>query len=178
MWIALLRGINVGGQRIVKMEDLRASFEALGFQRVKTYVQSGNVTFDVVKAHSNNMSKSIEGKIKGDCGFPVLVVLRTLDEMKKIVRDNPFFNERGIDYSKLHVTFLSAFPTKTAWGNLDALNAHPDQFRAKDQEVYLYCPDGHGRTKLSNTALEKLLLVKATTRNWKTVNKLAEMSSE
>ena len=77
------------------MEDLRASFEALGFQRVKTYVQSGNVTFDVVKAHSNNMSKSIEGKIKGDCGFPVLVVLRTLDEMKKIVRDNPFLNERG-----------------------------------------------------------------------------------
>src|SRR5207244_2055141 len=101
----MLRGINVGGKKIVRMENLRASFEALGFGRVKTYVQSGNVSFEAVKASPDDLSKTIAEKISKDFGFPISVVVRTSDEIGKIVGGNPFLNERGLDPSKLHVTF-------------------------------------------------------------------------
>jgi uncharacterized protein (DUF1697 family) len=174
----MLRGINVGGQKIVKMESLRASFEALGFSRVQTYIQSGNVIFETSKGLANNLSRKIREKISSDYGFSVLLILRTSGEMKKIVNDNPFLMDKEIDNAKLHVTFLTTFPDATALRKLDTLNQGPDQFHINGREVYLYCPDGYGRTKLSNTALEKLLSVNATTRNWKTVNTLVKMASE
>jgi uncharacterized protein (DUF1697 family) len=178
IYVAMLRGINVGGRKIVKMEKLRTSFEALGFRRVRTYVQSGNVIFETSRGNSTSLSKEIGKRILTDHGFSVPLVLRTSGEMKQIVRDNPFLKERGIDDSKLHVTFLSALPAKAALGKLDSLNGNPDQFRIKDHEVYLYCSNGYGRTKLSNSAFEKLLSVDATTRNWKTVNTLVKISSD
>jgi uncharacterized protein (DUF1697 family) len=174
----MLRGINVSGQKIIKMEKLRASFEKLGFGRVRTYVQSGNVIFETSKTSSGILSKTIEGKVLGDFGSSVPVVLRSSDEMKKIASDNPFLKDRGIDHSKLQITFLSELPAKAALGKLDSLSALPDQFRTKGREVYVHCPNGYGRTKLSNTTFEKLLSVQATTRNWKTVKTLVEMLSE
>ena len=176
IYIAMLRGINVSGQKIIKMEKLRASFETLGFNSVRTYVQSGNVIFQASKTSSDILSKSIEGKILSNFGFSVPLVLRSSDEMKKIANDNPFLTDRGIDHSKLHITFLSELPAKAVLGKLNALNAVPDQFRIKGREVYLYCPNGYGRSKLSNASFEKLLSVQATTRNWKTVKTLVEMS--
>ncbi len=176
IYVAMLRGINVGGQKIVKMENLRALFEALGFRRVRTYVQSGNVIFEASRTSPDSLSKNIKKKILSDYGFSVPLILRTLGEMKKIVNDNPFLKERGIDDSKLHVTFLSELPAETTLRKLDALNSLPDQFRIRSREVYLYCPNGYGRTKLSNSAFEKLLSVEATTRNWKTVNALVGIS--
>jgi uncharacterized protein (DUF1697 family) len=98
--------------------------------------------------------------------------------MKKIVSDNPFSRDKEIDRSKLHVTFLSEFPANDAKERLSSLNAFPDQFRLLGREVYLYCPNGYGRTKLSNNALEKQLSIGATTRNWKTVNALTKISLE
>jgi uncharacterized protein (DUF1697 family) len=175
IYVAMLRGINVGGQKIVKMEKLRTSFEALGFRRVRTYVQSGNVVFEAKKASSNKLSNSIKEKISDDFGFSVPLVLRTSNEIRKIANDNPFLKEKGIDSSKLHVTLLSAFPEKSALGKLDELNADPDQFLINGREVYLYCPNGYGRTRLSNATFEKLLSVHATTRNWKTVKTLVEI---
>jgi len=178
VYVAMLRGINVSGQKIIKMEELRASFEALGLGQVRTYVQSGNVIFEASKTSTTSLSKKISEKILSDYGFSVPLILRTSSEMNKIVRNNPFLKEKEIDRSKLHVTFLSYPPTKAALVKLDALNERPDEFRVKEREVYLYCPYGNGRTKLSNNAFEKLLTVEATTRNWKTVNALAEMCSE
>ena len=174
----MLRGINVGGKKIVRMENLRASFEALGFGRVKTYVQSGNVSFEAVKASPDDLSKTIAEKISKDFGFPISVVVRTSDEIGKIVGGNPFLNERGLDHSKLHITFLAALPSKNAKERIDDLNARSERFRVRGREIYLYCPDGYGRTKLSNNAIEKALSVGATTRNWKTVSTLARISSE
>jgi len=176
-YVAMLRGINVSGQKIVKMERLRASFGALGFSRVRTYVQSGNVIFEAPNDSPDSLSGKIKEMILSDYGFSVPVILRTSAEMKKIAGDNPFLTERGIDHSGLHVTFLSELPEKAALGKLDSLNGDPDQFRIRNREVYLYCPNGYGRSKLSNSAFEKLLSVEATTRNWKTVNMLVEMSS-
>jgi len=174
----MLRGINVGGRKIVKMERLRAAFGALGFRRVRTYVQSGNIIFEATKTSNDNLSNIIGEKILSDFGFSVPLVLRTSGEMEKIVSDNPFLEERGIDRSRLHVSFLSTLPAEAGLRKLDALNALPDEFSVKGREVYLHCPNGYGRTKLSNSALEKLLLVEATTRNWKTVITLVGMSSE
>ena len=178
IYIALLRGINVAGKKIVRMENLGASFEALGFGRVRTYVQSGNVIFEVTRTSSEDLTRIITTKISRDFGFPIPVVLRTSDEIGQIAGDNPFLNERGLDHSKLHVTFLSALPARDAKERIDALNRRPDQFRVGGRVFYLYCPNGYGRSKLSNNALEKALSTGATTRNWKTVSTLARISSE
>jgi uncharacterized protein (DUF1697 family) len=178
IYVAMLRGINVAGKKIVRMEDLRASFEALGFGRVRTYVQSGNVIFEGAKVPSDNLFETIPEKISKDFGFPIPVFLRTSDELKKIVRDNPFLNEKHMDHSRFHVTFLSALPARDAEQKIGASNARPDQFHVSGREIYLYCPNGYGRSKLSNNALEKALSVGATTRNWKTVSTLARISSE
>ena len=96
--------------------------------------------------------------------------------MEDIVATNPFVKEKSIDQSKLHVTFLSDYPSKTAANDLEGLAAAAERFRVLNQEVYLYCPNGYGKTKLSNAAIEKKLSVVATTRNWKTVNALFEMA--
>jgi uncharacterized protein (DUF1697 family) len=123
------------------------------------------------------LSERIKGRISSDFGFKIPVVLRTSDEMKKIVDDNLFLKDAKTDRSKLHVTLLSQLPPTANIGKLDGLDSDPDQFRVLGREIYLYCPNGYGRSKLSNNAVEKLLVVEATTRNWKTVNTLAELST-
>jgi uncharacterized protein (DUF1697 family) len=173
----MLRGINVGGRKIVKMEKLLGSFEELGFGRVRTYVNSGNVVFEISKIPSSVLSRRIEERISQDSGFPITIFLRTADDLRRILRDNPFLKERGIDQSKLLVTFLSVTPQKAALEKLDSLDGGSHRFRINGEEIYLYCPDGYGRTKLSNNAFERFLAVAATTRNWKTVNDLFAMSS-
>ena len=173
--VAMLRGINVGSGKIVKMERLRASFEALGFDGVRTYVQSGNVIFESERKSPTELSNKIEEKIQHTFGFRVPVLVKTSKELEQIVSDNPLVKEKGIDHSKLHVTFLSdALPT-TAVKVLEPLATARERFRILNREIYLYCPDGYGNTKLSNNAIEKKLSVVATTRNWRTVNTLLEM---
>lgn len=177
-YVAMLRGINVSGQKPILMEHLRASFETLGFHEIKTYIQSGNIIFQSAKGTPTRLSKQITELILRDFGFSVPVLIKTSKEMKKIVENNPFLNDKSVDLSRLYVTFLSELPKKTVLKNLAALASKRDQFHIIDQEIYLYCPDGYGNTKLSNNAFEKILSVGATTRNWNTVNKLCDMASE
>jgi uncharacterized protein (DUF1697 family) len=177
-WVALIRGINVGGQRAVSMERLRGSFAAMGFRDVRTYVQSGNIVFEAAADTRDALTRKIEEGIRRDFGFSVIVILRTAKELQRIVKTNPFLNEEGIEQAKLHVTFLARPPIKAALKNLEALPASPDRFRLMGREIYLYCPDGYGRTKLSNNAFEKRLSVAATTRNWKTTTALCEIAGE
>ena len=174
-YVAMLRGINVGPGKIVKMARLRASFEALRFDRVRTYVQSGNVIFESEQKSPTGLCKKIEEKIHRDFGFEVPVLVKTSKEIAQIVSDNPLVKEKGIDHSKLHVTFLSDPPPKQAVKTLEPLATGRERFRILNCEIYLYCPDGYGNTKLSNNAIEKKLSVVATTRNWRTVNTLLEM---
>ena len=108
----------------------------------------------------------------------VPVIVRTAEEVDDVLRNNPFVEERGIDVSRLHVTFLSLTPQKTAIKGLDAIAAGPDRFHYRGREIYLHCPNGFGGTKLSINAFEKVLAVGATTRNWNTVNKLYEMARD
>ena len=127
IYIAMLRGINVGGNKRVKMDLLRASFEALGFEQVKTYIQSGNVVFKSRKTATSALSKKIEERIISDFGFPASVISRSSEELGKMIESNPFLKERGIDPEKLHVMFLSESPAPAALDKLASLVAPPDE---------------------------------------------------
>jgi uncharacterized protein (DUF1697 family) len=176
-YIAMLRGINVSGHKIVKMERLRESLAALGLQNVRTYVQSGNGVFEAKAAAPAGIGVQIAERIEQDFGFSVPVMVVTSEEMARVVKENPFLKEAGIDLSRLHVTFLSEAPAAAGLKKMGALPAGPDRLACRSQSVYLHCPGGYGNSKLSNNAIERALSVGATTRNWKTVTTLLQMAS-
>jgi uncharacterized protein (DUF1697 family) len=175
VYIAMLRGINVSGQKLIKMEQLRASFEALGFSDVKAYVQSGNVVFKTAKISETGLTAKIAKKILDDFGHSVSVLVRTPAELGEDLK-SPFTKKAGIDVGRLYVTFLSQPAPKSADETLEILAAKSEQFFISGREIYLHCPDGYGNTKFSNNAIEKKLSAQATTRNWRTVNALFEMA--
>lgn len=175
-YIALLRGINVSGHKTITMEALRTCFEQLQCRNVQTYVQSGNVVFEGGEKDAARCGNEISKRILRDFGFPVPVLLRTSEELQRIVLHNPFLKEPEIDHSKLHVTFLSAVAPKSTAQDLNALAVTPEQFHVQGREIYLYCPNGYGRTKLSNNAIEKKLRLQATTRKWKSVQALLALA--
>jgi len=177
-YIAMLRGINVGGNKRVEMSRLRASCEALGFEKVQTYIQSGNVIFQAGKSSTSTLSRTMEEKLLADFGFSVSVITRTSEEMGEAIQNNPFLGKKGIDPAKLHITFLSQAPPTAELKKLDILATKSEQSRCRGREIYLYLPDGQARTKLTNNAIEKALSLTATTRNWNTVNQLYRMASE
>ena len=176
-YVALLRGINVSGQKLIKMDALRASLEAAGLAEIRTYVQSGNAVFSAGKAPAAKLAGTIAARLLKDFGFSVPVIVRTAAELAQVARGNPLMKLNSIDPSKLHVTFLASAPARAAEDLLQRLAVPSERFQVLGQEVYLHCPDGYGRTRLSNTALEKALGVGATTRNWNTVQKLLAMAA-
>ena len=174
-YIAMLRGVNVGGN-MLKMERLREVCTGLGFANARTYVQSGNVVFETDDSASQ-CAASLEKKLARETRLPVTVIIRSAAEIRKVIAGNPFVSQRGIDHARLHVTFLAAAVTKDGLKRLSEVQCGADQYRHAGRDVYLHCPNGYAGTKLSNNALERVLAVRATTRNWNTVNKLHEMSS-
>jgi len=184
IYVAMLRGINVGGHKKIKMDRLRESFEALGFDAVKTYIQSGNVVFKAGKVSPATLSKKIEERIVKDFGFSVLVISRTMDEFAQAVAGNPFLKKAGIDSvididkEKLHLMFLPAAPSAPDLKQLQSLTAEPDQSRCLGKEIYLYLPNGMAHSSLANNPVERKLLHTATTRNWRTVTTLHQMCLE
>ena len=176
-YIALIRGINIGRNKRIKMADLVKTLESLGFKNVKTYLQSGNVIFEHDSTDIWEIARSIERKIGETFSFSVDVIIRTKDELENTVKGNPFIKEPDIELDNLHVTFLSDIPDQKTVLNLDINKAENEKFEIIGREVYLYCPNGYARTKLKNDMFEKKLNTTATTRNWKTTNKLLELSS-
>src|SRR5437588_4459435 len=174
----MLRGINISGRKLIRMEHLRELGTALGFGSIETYLQSGNIVFVDGKKSPSSLWKNLSHAILHDFGFQVPVLIKTAKEMKGVIEGNPFLKERGIDRSKLHVTFLLDAASKSAHKKLEGLSTGQDRFCVGRQEIYLYCPGGYGNTRLSNNALERALSVGATTRNWKTVGALFEMASK
>ncbi len=159
------------------MADLKALYEELKFKEVITYIQSGNVFFKADKKIADQvLAKKIEQIISKKYHFDVPVIIRTTNEMKKTIAANPFLKQKGINLEKLHVTFLAENPEHINVKSIQNLDYTPDKFIIIDKDVYLYCPNGYGITKLSNIFFENKLKVTATTRNWKTVNALATMA--
>jgi uncharacterized protein (DUF1697 family) len=176
VYIALLRGINVGPHKRMKMEKLRASCEALGCQQVKTYIQSGNVVLQATKLSAPSLTKRIQERIVADFGFSSDVILKTREELQKIIKGNPLLKEEGVDSSKLHVVFLSEAPAAEAVKKLKALTLAPDRVRHSGKEIYFYFPNGVSGSSLWKHNLDRVLSVTSTMRNWNAVNKLYELA--
>lgn len=175
-YVALLRGVNVGGNTL-KMSWLREACEEIGLKDVQTYVQSGNVVFSS-RLGAAKLEQTLKEMIDKQTRLPVTVTVRSAPELEGVIAGNPFLKQKGVDVSKLHVTFLAKAVAEPALDKLDALAGTRDQYRLIGREIYLHCPINYGETKLSNNAIEKALAVGATTRNWKTVTALQEMASE
>lgn len=177
IFIAMLRGINVSGKNHLAMPDLTRMVAGLGLDNVQTYVQSGNVIFAAPDQEMTALALRIQSQIKQAFSLDVPVVMRSGPEMQRIHDNNPFLTTRNENPDFLHVTFLAAPTSPARVQGLSIQNAGADKYVIRDREIYLYCPGGYGRTKLTNTVFEKKLGVQATTRNWKTVTALAELAA-
>ena len=176
VYIAMLRGINIGPHKRMKMEKLRGSCEALGFDRVATYIQSGNLVFRSPKLAEEAVSKKIEKQIQADFGFSADVITRSAAGMGKIVRGNPFLKESGLDQSKLHVVFLCAAPSREAMSRLELLTLAPDRVRVSGREIYFYFPTGVSGSSIWKHNLDHVMGVSGTMRNWNTVTQVLKMA--
>lgn len=173
----MLRGINVSGHNMISMPDLKKLYESLSFQNVVTYVQSGNVIFDSPIKDIPKLASQIESQIKKVFNYSVPVVIRNKDDLHRIISGNPFI-KRKEDPAKLHVTFLPASPASVDINKLTLPPNETDEFIIKDKEIFIFCPNGYGRTKLNNNFFEKKLNLSATTRNWNSVNALFKLAAE
>jgi len=171
-YVALLRGVNVGGKGQVPMAELRTVFESLGHADVVTYIQSGNVVFTSAKALRS--AAPIEAALASAFGLKTAVMLRTPAEMDAVIEHNPYPGAAS-GPSTLHVTFLNRPPEKAALAKVDGRSFAPEEFTVRQRDVYLHLPNGIGRSKLA-TVLARAFGPEATTRNWNTVKKLAAMS--
>ena len=178
VYIAMLRGVNVGPHKRMKMEKLRASCERLGFAGVKTYIQSGNLIFQAPRLSPAGLSKKLGECIVKDFGFSSEIISRTREEMKKVIDDNPFAKECGTDVSKLHAVFLSQSPAPAALKKLQELTLAPDRMQPGGNEIYFYFPNGVSGSSLWKHPLDRVLGVAGTMRNWKTVTTLYQMATE
>lgn len=178
VYVALLRGINIGSHKRMKMEKLRASCEALGFKNVQTYIQSGNIVCQAGKLSSEAAAKKIEAQIEKDFGFSADVIARTGEEMNQIVTGNPLHKEPDVDAAKLHIVFFSEAPSTEAIKKLEAIVKAPDKVRHKGKEIYFYFPNGVSGSSIWKHNLDRVLGISGTMRNWKTVNSLYEMARE
>ncbi|HXR64601.1 MAG TPA: DUF1697 domain-containing protein [Ktedonobacteraceae bacterium] len=174
-FVALFRGINVGGHQKVRMSDLKALHESLGLKHVATYIQSGNVVFSSDNGDAEQLTRQIEESFAQKFGFHVMVTIRTTSELGKIIARNPFTDQPTKAPKWVIVLFLARQPASTAQDDLRNGYAGPEELYLLGQELYIYYPENMGRTKLSNAYLDKTLKTPGTGRNWNTVLQLQSM---
>lgn len=174
----MLRGVNVGGHNKIKMDALKALYESLKFERVETHIQSGNVVFRTKEKNIAALTKRIQDAIEKEFGFRPDVILRTVSEMREAIAKNPFAKRRGLDPSKLLVTFLAAEPGAEACAKLLKMSIAPDELYIDGPALYGYYPDGIGSPKITWATIERTLKVSGTGRNWNSVNKLLEIADK
>ena len=177
-YISILRGINVSGQKMIKMDTLKEMYEDLHFTNVQTYIQSGNVIFQYIQSEQMDLGQRISNELMKRFGYEIPVIVLDTIELKKITERNPFSNDKIKDISHLYVTFLSNNAERIDNTLIYQKKAGEEEFEITEKAVYLYCPNGYGRTKLTNTFFENKLKVGATTRNWKTTIELLRIAEE
>ncbi len=174
-YISVLRGINVGGNTI-RMDELRSLFLDLQFENIRSYIQSGNIIFQSTAEDEKILTQQISDAIRKKFGVDIAVMVFSVESLKNILRNNPFVRDTSKESSFLHVTFLASSPDLSKEGYIRQKAGEGEAIHFSDEAVYLYCPNGYGRTKLHNNFLENQLKVKATTRNWKTANELLRLA--
>lgn len=175
-YIALLRGINVGGYRPLKMKKLRSMFSNMGFKNIGTYIQSGNVVFDGPDSETHLLEEEIADQIQGQFGYEVPVIIRTQTDIEKILLEMPFKETKGW---KRYISFFPRDPVKELKEELEERSNSIEQFKAGERLVYSFV-DKSAKTKpqFSNNFIERHFGISATTRNVRTVRKLLEMAEE
>lgn len=176
--ISMLRGVNVGGHNKVEMGALRALYESLKFEDPRTYVQSGNVIFRSKENISPALAKKIQNAIEREFSCRPEVILRTADELRKAIAASPFPAGRGLEPGKILVTFLNAEPGPEGHATLSKLKNHPEEIHLKGRELYIYFPNGAGRSKLPWSSVAEALKTQGTARNWNSVTKMLEIAEE
>lgn len=176
-YIAILRGINVGSTQ-VKMTVLKRIFTDAGYSSVQTYIQSGNVLFKSGQSDVSELATDLETLLKKELNAAIPVIVLGTDYLRKVFGQNPFLDNRKEDVAKLHVTFLAADADREGIAKIETGKYFPDEFFFGDKAIYLFCPNGYGRTKLHNNFFEAKLKTVATTRNWKTVTELLRLADD
>jgi len=174
-YIAILRGINVSGHKIIKMAELRDHLSSLNFCNLTTYIQSGNIVFQSEAMKNNVLEEKIHQLIKDQYGFDVPVIVRSLQEWQQVVDQFPF-NLEQVDTKRIGFAFLKEKPLNFDPLDYEKFKAVEDKIVYNGKEIYLHIPGGFGSSKLTNNIFEKKLRVSATTRNWNTTLKLLEMA--
>lgn len=172
-FLVLLRGVNVGG-KMLSMAALKDLAARLGYGEISTYIQSGNLILSAAVDDEDAIGRTLEKAIADDMGMTVSVLVRTPRELRAMADNNPLAS-RTEEPRRLHVTFLAESPSQALVEAIGPAAFTPDEFHVRDREVYLFCPNGYGVSKLGNAFWERALKVKATTRNWSTVIKLREL---
>jgi len=175
-YIALLRGINVSGQKKIKMADLRAMLEKMPFQDVATYIQSGNIVFRAAETKKEHIQDAIKNGIAKAFGFDVPVLVRSVPDFKAILSGNPYTEPEDLAAKKIYYVLLKNIPSDETLFDLDQENYPNELFHVTSECVYLNCKNGAGKAKLTNNIIEKKLQVEATTRNHSTMLKLLELA--
>ncbi|MGI8960200.1 MAG: DUF1697 domain-containing protein [Bryobacteraceae bacterium] len=173
--VALLRGVNLGGKNRLPMKDLALMFMDAGCHNVSTYIQSGNVIFSALPTVAPQVTALIAAEIHKYFEFKTQIVLRTTDELRDVVSNNPFI-KAGIAEETLHVLFLAELPNSSDIDDLNPDRSPPDKFIVRGREIYMNLPHGAARTKLTNSYFDSKLKTISTSRNWRTVKKLFELT--
>ena len=174
-FVSLFRGINVGGHQTIGMDELKDLHLSLGLKDVVTYIRTGNVIFTSDEADLAQLTKQIENGFAQKFGFHVNVMVRTSAELQEIIANNPFQNQPLKESKWVVVLFLSSRPERTALEELQRTYVGPEELCLIGQELYIYYPNGIGRSKLTNTLIEKKLKTSGTGRNWNTILQLQKL---
>jgi uncharacterized protein (DUF1697 family) len=177
--IAFLRGINMTGHNMINMADLTALFRKLGFKNAETYIQSGNVIFtNPDNQVGTDLELLIEKAIKKKFGHSISVMIRSAEEIKKVLQVNPFIQSEDIDPTKHSALFLKEVPAKAQTDKIAGIDYPPDKFCISGREIFIWCPNGFGKTKLYTNFFENKMKIIGTARNWKTIRTLVEISEK
>lgn len=178
VFIAMLRGVNLGPHNRIKMDALRALCESLDLEDARTYVQSGNIVFRTKEKNTAKLAKKIQDAIEKTFKFRPEVIVRSPEELRSAIKATPFPKGRNLEPGKILVTFLTAEPPPGAQDALAMFRKYPEEVHLKGRELYIYFPNGAGRSKLPWSSVEKVFKVTGTARNWNSVLALLEMAEE
>lgn len=176
-YICLLRGINVSGHKIIKMAELKKMFENLGFENVKTYIQSGNIVFQSNEKMISKLEEMIHYEIETTFGFDVHTQVLTAKEIQAALDENPFMKDDSLDIKQHYFVFLNQVPEKENWEILKNLELKGELMEPYDKVLFVYYTNGAGQSKLTTNLVESKLKVVATARNLNTTKKLLEMAN-
>lgn len=178
IYIALLRGINVSGHKLIKMSELNTVFESCGFSNVTTYIQSGNVVFSSTISNKETIKNNIETILKDTFGFDVYTIVLSKEEFLDIKKNHSFLAENADNLKSIYYSFFDVSLNQGLVTDLNSLIQETEFFSIEKNVIYCFYPNGYGNSKWNNVFFEKKLKINCTTRNYNTVNKLIELSNQ